>query len=103
MSKNTLIFILCLVVAMLALDKYVPQGRAIIRHYPKRGAILRYENYKGYRVPIKANGSGGWYRWIGDVPWDAFTIEEKFDMARVNGGYLNEKDIAEIRQKYTKR
>ena len=73
-----------------------------VKFFPKRGTILRHENFRGYQVPIKADGAGGSYRWIADVPWDEFTIEEKFDMARVNGGYLNERDIEEIRRKYTK-
>ncbi len=82
-------------------------GYASIQGYkhfiPKKGKILRYENFRGHEVPIIANGKGGSYRWVGDVPWDVFTIEEKFDMARVHGGWLSDSDIEEIRQKYTKR
>jgi len=70
---------------------------------PKKGTILRYENFRGYEIPIKANGRGGTYRWMGDVPWDVFTIEEKFDFVRVGGGYFNEKDIGEIIEKYLRR
>ena len=67
---------------------------------PKAGTILRYEIYKGCKVPIKADGKGGKYRWIGDVPWDKFTIEEKCKIAFSHGGWLNENDIEEINQKY---
>jgi hypothetical protein len=34
------------------------------------------------------------------VPWSEFTIEEKFDMARANGGYLSLKDLQEIWEKF---
>ena len=68
-----------------------------------RGTILAYEDYKGQKVPIIADGNGGSYRYIGDVPWSKFSIEEKFDMARVGGGWLNEEDIKEIAVKYLKR
>lgn len=66
----------------------------------KKGTILRYEDFKGCKVPIKADGKGGEYRWIGDVPWDKFTIEEKIGMAFKHGGWLSDKDIQEIKQKY---
>lgn len=66
----------------------------------KAGIILRYEIYKGCKVPIKADGRGGEYRWIGDVPWGKFTIEEKCTIAFSNGGILNDDDVNEIRQKY---
>jgi hypothetical protein len=67
---------------------------------PKQGAILRYEDFRGYKVPIKADGKGGEYRWMKDVPWNVFSIEEKFEWAKVNGGWLNDKDIQEIQKKY---
>jgi len=67
---------------------------------PKQGKILRYENFRGYSVPIIADGKGGTYRWMKDVPWNTFTIEEKFTWAKVNGGYLSKTDMEEIRQKY---
>ena len=67
---------------------------------PKAGTIIRYEIYKCCKVPIKADGKGGKYRWIGDVPWDKFTIEEKCKIAFSHGGWLNENDIEEINQKY---
>lgn len=66
----------------------------------KKGTILRHEDFRGHKVPIKADGKGGTYRWMADVPWDVFTIEEKFDWARVRGGLLSDKDIAEIKGKY---
>lgn len=69
-------------------------------HHPKRGAIIRYEVYKGVKCPIKADGKGGFYRWIGDVPWAKFTIEEKVMMALRGGGWLSDKDIQEIKTKY---
>ena len=63
---------------------------------PVSGTILRYETFRGCEVPIIANGKGGSYRWVADVPWNKFSIEEKFDMARVNGGHLSTEDLAEI-------
>lgn len=69
----------------------------VYKHFiPEHGTILRYEEFRGCKVPIKADGKGGTYRWIADVLWDKFTIEEKFDMARVYGGHLSTKDLSEI-------
>jgi len=67
---------------------------------PKQGKILRYEIFRGYSAPIIADGKGGKYKLMKDVPWNMFTIEEKFDWARVGGGWLSKKDIEEIRGKY---
>ncbi len=67
---------------------------------PEKGTILRYEEFRGCKVPIKADGHGGEYRWIADVPWDKFTIEEKISMALSYGGFLSDEDIKEIKQKY---
>jgi len=72
----------------------------IIKSFPSKGTILRHENFRGYQVTIKADGQGGCYRWIADVPWDEFTIEEKFDMVRVGGGHLNKKDMKEMWRKF---
>lgn len=113
MLKNVAIFILCvLVIFLLGIPEYVLRQAAgryektsaltLTTTFPAKGTTLGYEDFRGYKVPIKSDGQGGTYRVVTDVPWDMFTIEEKFDMARVNGGYLNEKDIEEIRQKYTK-
>jgi len=82
---------------------YSPKQTTILTitsSFPTKGTILYYEDFRGYRVPIKADGQGGTYRWIADVPWRMFTIEEKFDMARVGGGWLAQADIDEIKQKY---
>jgi len=90
------VLILCFVVGVISL-----LSSQVYKHsIPKQGKILRYENFRGYAVPIKADGVGGSYRWMKDVPWNVFTIEEKFDWAKVRGGHLNENDIQEIRQKY---
>lgn len=91
MSKK-IIIVLCCVLAFLIWDNYFPK--------PKKGMVIRYEVYKGCKVPIKADGKGGSYRWIGDVPWDKFTIEEKVAMAFGRGGKLSNKDIQEIKEKY---
>ena len=86
-----LILVIVSVAIIASLSVYIHK-----RSIPKQGTILRYEAYKGCQVPIIADGKGKSYRWIADVPWNNFTIEEKFDMARVNGGYLSKEDIAEI-------
>lgn len=67
---------------------------------PKQGKILRYENFRGYSVPIIADGRGGFIRMMKDVPWKMFTIEEKFNWAKAGGGYLSDDDIREIKLKY---
>jgi len=75
-----------------------PEAKVVV--HPKAKTVLRYEDYKGYKVPIMANGKGGSYRWIADVPWSAFTIEEKLSMALGGGGWLSDQDIEDIKTKY---
>lgn len=67
---------------------------------PKRGTILRYETFKGCQVPIKADGKGGNYRWLADVPWNNFTVEERFAMAFQRGGHLGPQDLLDAWNKY---
>ena len=104
MSKNAILTMFTLILFLLLVDGFFISRHkntlTIVQAVPVRGSILRYEDFKGCKVPIKADGSGGEYRWIADVPWDKFTIEEKFDMARVNGGLLSKKDIKELWHKY---
>lgn len=111
MLKKIAIFILCLaVIFLLGIPEYLAREwihkhesasvLTITTTFPAKGTILGYEEFRGCTVPIKADGQGGSYRWIADVPWDKFSIEEKFDMARVGGGWLNDKDIQEIWKKY---
>jgi hypothetical protein len=77
-------------------------GIGVYQHFDhkKAGVIIRYEDFRGYKVPIKADGKGGTYKWLADVPWDKFTIEEKTIMAFKGGGWLSVDDIKEIQQKY---
>lgn len=89
---KTCAIILCCLLAFVVWDKCNTK--------PKKGVVIRYEVFKGYKVPIKADGKGGSYRWIGDVPWSAFTIEEKTIMAFKGGGKLSDNDIQEIKGKY---
>ncbi len=117
MTKNTIIVILCIVVlvftfftllirepSIILKPKPKPSKSilTIINTFPERGMLLGFENFRGYDVPIKTDGRGGSYRVVTDVPWKMFTIEEKFDMARSGGGWLDDKDLEEIRQKYVK-
>ena len=67
---------------------------------PKRGTIIRYEDFRGYKIPIKADGKGGHHPWYADVPWEVFTIQEKVSMAFQGGGLLSNNDIEEIKQRY---
>ena len=67
---------------------------------PPRGKVLRYENFRGYKIPIKADGKGGSYPWYADVPWSKFTINEKLSMCMRGGGKLNKDELEEIRQLY---
>ena len=70
------------------------------RLIPKAGTVLRHEEFRGVKCPIIADGKGGSYKWIGDVPWSSFTIEDKFDMAKRGGGYLGQEDMGEIWVKF---
>lgn len=103
MSKNAVVFLLCLLAAILLLDKfYCKRPVLVVTNIPKIGTVIGYEDFRGYKVPIKADGHGGTYKVVTDVPWSVFTIDEKFDMARVGGGYLSATDIQEIKTKYGK-
>ena len=70
------------------------------RLIPKAGTVLRHEEFRGVKCPIIADGKGKSYRWIGDIPWKDFTIEERFDMARKGGGLLGQEDMGEIWLKF---
>ena len=75
------------------------QSEKQVEYLPK-GAVVAYEMYRGIRIPILADGEGGQVRWVADVPWDRFTIDEKIDMVRTSASRLGKNDIGEIIFKY---
>lgn len=91
MVKNVIISVCCVIALLFVLDKCVK---------PPKGKVLRYENFRGYRIPILADGKGGSHPWYADVPWAKFTINEKLSMAMQGGGKLNKDELEEIRQLY---
>ena len=76
----------------------------VIEYLPK-GSVIAYETFRGTRVPILADGMGGSTRWVADVPWGKFTIEEKMHIVASGGGasIFGQSDIDEIIEKYTKK
>ena len=64
------------------------------------GVVVGYELFKGGRVPIVSDGKGGTVRWVVDIPWDRFTIQEKMSMAIKYNNPLNITDINEIIKVY---
>lgn len=95
------IVIIAVIIGLFVVSAQIYKGanKTTPKFLPK-GAIVAYEDFRGCKVPILSDGKGGQVRWVADVPWDKFSIEEKFDMARVGGGKLSDNDIQEIKTKY---
>lgn len=64
------------------------------------GLVVGRTLLKGYDVPLITDGKGGTVPVATNVPWDAFTIQEKMRFAIEANNHLNDKDIEEIRNTY---
>ena len=70
-----------------------------IKYLPE-GAIIAYEDYKGYKVPLLSDGKGGQIRWMADVPWAILPIEMRMKFAVGGGGHLSVDDLLEMWEKF---
>ena len=68
--------------------------------YLPEGAVIAYEDYMGYKVPILADGKGGQVRWMADVPWELLPIETRMKFAAGGGGHLSIGDLLEMWEKF---
>ena len=68
--------------------------------YLPEGAVIAYEDYEGYKVPILSDGKGGRVRWMADVPWELLSIEMRMKFAACNGGYLSINDLFDMWKEY---
>ena len=90
-----------LVAGSFAMYEYVKSTnkQEVIEFLPQ-GAIVGYENFKGYKVPLLADGTGGQVRWMADVPWADLPIEMRMKFAATGGGLLSVDDLLEMWEKF---